>query len=146
MYLHYTEFRYSIPNDGNRAEDGVYLRYRFALENGYDDIFKYLDGPCRVLEMLVALANRCEEHIMDDPDIGDRTGQWFWTMIRNLDLDSMTDENFDIDYVEEKVSIFLDRRYASNGEGGLFILDDCRYDLRTVEIWYQMCWYLNTIL
>lgn len=147
MRLHKTEFRYSIFNDDNRADDGVDLRFRFARENGYSrSVVRYLDGPCSVLEMLVALAYRCEEHIMDDPDIGDRTGQWFWVMIRNLGLDSMTDNNFDEGYVDRKVNIFLDREYASNGEGGLFVVNNCAYDLRDVEIWYQMCWYLNTIL
>ena len=36
MRLHDTEFRYSIPRDRNRAEDGEDLRYRFALEHNYD--------------------------------------------------------------------------------------------------------------
>ena len=79
--LHRIEFTYSIPMDGNRAEDGVDLRYRFGYENGYSSsmISVYLDNRmCSVLEMMIALAIRCEEHIMDDPDIGNRTGQWFW--------------------------------------------------------------------
>ncbi|WP_243133445.1 hypothetical protein [[Ruminococcus] torques] len=33
--LHKIEFTYSIPMDGNRAEDGIDLRYRFGYENGY---------------------------------------------------------------------------------------------------------------
>ena len=42
-------------------------------------ISAYLDNKtCSVLEMMIALAIRCEEHIMDDPDVGNRTGQWFW--------------------------------------------------------------------
>jgi hypothetical protein len=142
-----TTFRYSIANDENRADDGINLRSRFIFDCSYNNsVLGYLDGPCSVLEMLVALAHRCEEQIMDDPDIGDRTGQWFWMMIKNLGLESMTDDQFDEEFVNERVSIFLDREYESNGEGGLFVLDNCRYDLRTVEIWYQMCWYLNTIL
>ena len=87
--LHRIEFTYSIPMDGNRAEDGVDLRYRFGYENGYSSsmISVYLDNRmCSVLEMMIALAIRCEEHIMDDPDIGNRTGQWFWNMIVNLGL------------------------------------------------------------
>lgn len=50
-------------------------------------IASYLDNrPCSVLEMIIALAIRLEEHIMDDPDIGNRTGQWFWDMIVSLGL------------------------------------------------------------
>ncbi len=148
-HLHDIEFTYIIRMDGNRAEDGIDLRYRFGYEQGYDSpmITTLLnDRPCSVLEMLIALAIRCEEHIMDDPDIGNRTGQWFWNMIINLGLGSMDDSKFDENYVEDVVSRFLDRKYKRNGEGGLFTVKNCKHDLRTVEIWYQMCWYLDEIL
>lgn len=147
--LHNIEFRYSIPMDANREEDGIDLRYRFITEVGipknYQEVYGYLDGPCSVLEMMIALAIRCEESIMDDPDIGDRTSEWFWLMMKNLGLDYMSDRKFDRDIAEEKISIFLDRRYKRNGEGGLFVVNG-RRDLRKVEIWYQMCWYLDTIM
>lgn len=147
--LHNIEFRYSIPMDANREEDGIDLRYRFITEVGipknYQEVYGYLDGPCSVLEMMIALAIRCEESIMDDPDIGDRTSEWFWLMMKNLGLDYMNDRKFDRDIAEEKISIFLDRKYKRNGEGGLFVVNG-RRDLRKVEIWYQMCWYLDTIM
>lgn len=147
--LHNIEFRYSIPMDANREEDGIDLRYRFMTEVGipknYQEVYAYLDGPCSVLEMMIALAIRCEESIMDDPDIGDRTSEWFWLMMKNLGLDYMSDRKFDRDIAEEKISIFLDRKYKRNGEGGLFVVNG-RRDLRKVEIWYQMCWYLDTIM
>lgn len=145
-HLHNVDFDYILPMDGNRAEDGASLRYRFGDENGYEDseVAIFLDcRPCSVLEMMIALAVRCEEHIMDDPDIGDRTGQWFWNMIVNLGLGSMHDENYDEDYVDEVVDIFLNREYERNGEGGLFTVRDTNDDMRSVEIWYQMHWYLN---
>jgi hypothetical protein len=141
-------FTYTIPMDGNRAEDGVELRYRFGYETGYDDrvIASYLDDrDCSVLEMMVALAVRCEEHIMDDPDFGDRTGRWFWDMVTSLGLINMTDRHFNIYYVDTVIDIFLDRQYSRNGEGGLFTVNDRGRDLRSVEIWYQMCWYLGDI-
>lgn len=144
--LHDTEFTYTIPMDGNRAEDGTDLRYRFGYENTYEApmIAAYLDDrPCSVLEMMIALAIRCEEHIMDDPDIGNRTGQWFWNMIVNLGLSSMNDTKFNKNHVIEIIQRFMDREYRRNGEGGLFTVKHCREDLRSVEIWYQMCWYLD---
>lgn len=148
--LHETEFRYSIRNDENRAQDGIDLRYRFALKCGYeysyDFVMECLHGPCSVLEMMVALAIRCEEHIMDDPDIGDRTQQWFWNMIVNLGLGSMTDDRYDEDFVDRRIETFLNREYEPNGKGGLFTVDNARRDLRNVEIWYQLCWYLNNIV
>lgn len=144
--LHNIEFEYSIEMDSNRAEDGIELRYRFRYENSYEEtlVDKYLnDRSCSVLEMMVALAIRCEENIMDDPDIGNRVGQWFWNMIVNLKLGRMNDINYDNEYVESVIYKFLKRQYRENGEGGLFTVEHCKYDLRTVEIWYQMCWYLD---
>lgn len=144
VYLHDVPFRYSIPRDRNREADGLELRYHFACE--YDDFpnaDNYISGPCSVLEMMVALAIHCED-IMDDPGKGDRTGQWFWGMITNLGLGSMSDDRFDRRYVEDTIERFLDRDYEPNGRGGLFTVRDCD-DLRTVEIWYQLCWYLDSI-
>lgn len=147
-HLYDTEFYYIIPMDGNRAEDGVDLRYRFGRIHHYDSrmIASYLDiRPCSVLEMMIALSVRCEEHIMDDPDLGDRTGQWFWNMIVNLGLGSMTDSKYDVDYVDDVLDRFLERKYERDGEGGLFTVENCKQDMRSVDIWYQMCWYLNEI-
>lgn len=148
--LHEIEFIYTIPNDANRAEDGKDLRYRYAITHGYEDsyedVLSCLDGPCSVLEMMVALSVRCEENIMDDPILGDRTRQWFWDMIVNLGLGSMHDGNYDAYYIDKTVDRFLYREYEANGKGGLFTIHNCKYDLRLFEIWYQLCWYLDTIV
>lgn len=144
--LHHTEFVYSIRKDKNRAADGVDLRYRFELACDHMPIERYLDGPCSVLEMMVALAIRCEETIMDDPSIGNRTSQWFWGMIANLGLGNITDDHYDEGYVDDVIFRFLRREYSPNGKGGLFTVRNCEYDLRDVEIWTQMLHYLDTML
>lgn len=146
--LHNIPFTYTIDMDGNRAADGIDLRYRFGYERNYEDyiIASYLDDkPCSVLEMIVALALRCET-IMEDPDYGDRTGEWFWGMIESLGLESMDDTSFNRDYVDDVIDIFLSRDYGRDGRGGLFTIKHPKRDLRTVEIWYQMNWYLDSIL
>lgn len=140
MCLHDIEFTYTIPNDVNRASDGADLRYRFTQNK---DEFDILDGPCSVLEMMVALAIRCEETIMDDTRYGNRTGQWFWSMMSNLGINLMIDDMFDREFVEDKVYRFLDRQYEPNGRGGLFYIRNCDDDLRYVEIWVQLLWYLD---
>lgn len=148
MALHDTEFRYSIPLDENREEDGLNLRHRFAKQyryESYNDTLLYLDRPCSVLEMMIALAVRAEEQIMDDPDIGDRTSQWFWGMIVNLGLGSMHDDNFDRRLVDISIGKMLNRNYEPNGKGGLFTVRHRNEDMRDVEIWYQLSWYLNEI-
>ena len=145
-YLHETEFIYSMPMDSNRAADGKELRYRFAHRYlGDDSAEYYITGPCSVLEMMLALAIRCEENIMDDPTMGDRTAQWFWGMISSLGLGGMYDSNFDIYKVEDVVNRFLDRDYDPDGRGGLFTIRNFEYDMRTIEIWQQLCEYLNSI-
>lgn len=146
MHLHSTQFYYSIPRDEDRANAGVDLRWRFVCEKNYNvKILDELVGPCSVLEMMVALAIYCEEHIMDDPGYGDRTGQWFWGMISNLGLGSMYDDNFDRQKIDDAVTRLLDRKYDPDGKGGLFRIRNCKHDLRQVEIFYQLCWYLNTV-
>ena len=145
MLLHSTEFRYSIAFDSNREEDGVALRFRFSLEYDIPDVDNYLDSPCSVLEMLIALSLRCEENIMDDPAIGNRTQQWFWKMIANLGLGGMTDSQFDRRVVEDILDRFMDRAYEPDGEGSLFKIRHCDDDLRDVDIWTQLCWYINSI-
>lgn len=147
-FLYNVDFRYTIPMDGNREADGIDLRYRFGYENSYNEslIASYLDNrPCSVLEMMIALAIRCEENIMEDPEIGDRSGRWLWDMIVNLGLEDMNDTRFDERYVEEVVDRFLNRKYKKNGEGGLFKVRNPRRDMRTADIWYQMCWYLDEL-
>lgn len=146
-YLHNIEFRYHIQNDSDRAYDGVHLRHRYALlSDDYDYIRDCLEGPCTVLEMMVALAIRCEESIMVDPQVGDRTGQWFWKMVVNLGLGSMTDNRFDRAYVTDVIISFLNREYEPNGRGGLFTIRNCDRDFRKMPIWSQMMLYLDTMI
>ena len=118
--LYDIDFYNLIDMDADRAEDGINLRYRFGYENGYESamIASYLDDrPCSVLEM----------------------------MIDNLGLGTMHDGIIDTDHVERIIFHFLDRDYKRDGTGGLFKVHG-HGDLRNVEIWYQMLWYLNDIL
>lgn len=144
-FLHSTEFYYTIGMDSNRMEDGIDMRYYFGGLHRISDarIANELDiVPCSVLEMMFALAFRCETHITYCPELGDRTAKWFWVMIDSLGLGDMYDERFDKRIAQDKIDIFLKREYTHDGEGGLFHIENCEYDLRSVEIWYQLMWYL----
>lgn len=140
------EFYWTVPNDDNRAQDGKDLRNIFADNNGYSKQERdYLDGPCSMLEMLIALSRRIED-TMADPDKGDQTVRWFWMLIKNMGLDKFTDEDYaDLCgpiIVEQILDEVLDRSYKRSGKGGLFPLKSTKKDQRKVEIWYQMCAYL----
>ena len=148
-FLHDTPFRYKLPMDANREEDGCNLRYRFADEEGIDKRIiasEIDDKPCSVFEMMAALAIRCEEQIMAEPNKPDRTGTWFFVMLYSLGLDIMDDEDFDPEEADRIIERFLDRRYSRDGEGGLFYIPGIDNDMRRVEIWYQMNWYMNKII
>ena len=148
-HLHARVFVWLLPMDENRAMDGEAMRRRFATarERKYDKNFvmDVLDRPCSILEMMVALSLNCEEDIMDDPHIGDRTGQWFWGMIVSLGLGSMLDDRYDSEVVDEILCTFINRQYEPDGRGGLFTIKNCEKDLRDMEIWHQLCWYLDSV-
>lgn len=148
-HLHKREFIYILDMDGNRADDGVSLRYHFGYERGYSTstIELYLDDrPCSILEMMVSLSKRCEEDIMDDPHYGNRTGQWFWNMIVSLGLGLMTDRNYDPYAIDHILTRFMAREYYPDGRGGLFTIDQHRDDMRSLEIWAQMHRYLEIVV
>lgn len=140
LYSYDFTWPHSIPGDSNRYEDGLQLRH----ELGFGDILA--DKPCSVLEMLVALAVRIEQNLMYNSEEGDRTAQWFWEMIVNMGLGSQHDRNYVPAYVNSCIERFLRREYDADGRnGGIFILNNPRKDLRDVEIWYQAMWWLVEI-
>lgn len=145
--LHHTDFFYTIPKDANRFEDGVNLRYRFGNQYDIDQrlIMRYLDDRnCSVLEMMVALCDRCEQQIMSNADIGDRTGKWFEEMLDSLGLSDIDEE--DENAVSDILERFMNHEYEPNGKGGLFTIEHGKRDMCSAEIWYQAMWYLNGVL
>lgn len=139
-------FTYIIDQDVNRMCDGIHLRYLYGYETNTAKAINlpFDESSCSVLEMLVALAIRYEDEAYD-PDYGDRTNIWFWDMLKNLKINHMDDRNYSEKEVEEKIDIFLNRKYDYDGENGnVFVL---KYyppkDMRTTELWYQLCWVLN---
>lgn len=143
-YLHTIPFRWTIAKDYNREEDGINLRFIFAYQN--DTLAPNpIDNNSSVLEVLVALARRCEDDIMYSDTIGDRTAQWFWIMIRNLGLSDMDDGRFNEDMVKGAVDAWLDHKYSREGRGSIFYIPNIIKDMRKMEIWYQMQYFLSSI-
>ena len=117
-YLYSTEFYWVVELDANRAADGLDLRRSLCDDFSID----YFDTPCSVLEMMIALAIRCENDIMYDEELGNRVPKWFWLMIKNLKLDKMDDFSFEIGPVSSTISGLMGRKFGPNGEGSLFPL------------------------
>lgn len=145
-FLDRVDFSFTMEMDSNRARDGEQLRYRFGFEKGIPNemIHSALNlRCCSMLEMMVALALRCEEHITADPENGDQTGKWFFEMIESLGLGGMDDSSFDSRFASECVHRFLQRQFRRDGQGGLFTVPNSIRDMRALDIWYQMMTYLN---
>lgn len=151
-FLHSIPFRSTaqIPLDSNRGSDGKDLRLRFTErmpEYNYNHAYLYLmDYDATMLEVMVALAIRCEENIMHEDDLGDRSYEWFYGMLCSSGLDDCYDFNFNEEEARQIVTRILERKYSKNGKGGLFTLSNPPKDLRKVEIWYQLLWYLDEVL
>ena len=130
------------PMDVHRARDGIGLRTRFIQENKFGDEqleeLKYDD--CSWLEMLIALSIRIDDQLMFDMNLGNRTDNWFWLIIKQMDLDVYDEEHYIYTEVRNKLNKFIKREYENGGKNGIF---KCNYDVREVEIWYQMHAWFN---
>lgn len=142
--LHSIDFEYSVDYDENRAYDGRNLRWWYVDDGGDASIFDW-EQPCTVLEVLIGMAFQMK-NIMEDPEEYTDVDRWFWMMLENIDLADMSNSKFNKRYVLDRVDMFMHRTYDSDGDGNIFYIKDCREDLREVELWCQMCWYLDSIL
>ena len=127
-------FRYTHPMDENRWQDGMNLRQDFTYETE-----KFLDSSsgilpgCSFLEMLVALSCKCENQIMRNIDIGNRTKKWFYMMLKCLDFYKMTNKNWQFEYSEEVKN--------KGNEGKIFHFKTKKVE--NEEIWKQLMVYLR---
>lgn len=140
--LYSTPYYYEIDFDGNRAADGLNLRRKYFVhvaQVSSDDLILNLQYPCSVLEMLIALGIKAEDNLTYDPNKGDSTGRWFWTILNNLRLDSYTDYNYFDNQVNDILSNFMHHNYAPDGtEGGAFPCPGVEKDLRKTDLWWQL--------
>ena len=135
------DFRPFVGNDSNRACDGLDLRFEFEEEYGV--IHEFMGKPCSELEMFIALARRCETDIMTDLCGDDMTSEWFWIMMKNLKLDECANKSINVSACEQILERFELRKYNFDGSGGgAWVVHSPREDMRKVEIWYQMNWFL----
>lgn len=137
--LHNTEFVWTVPNDDNRVEDGVQLRYEFVEDADLYVDQDWLEIGCSMLEMLLGLSRRLSFEAEGEPR------DWFWELLDNLKISGLTDSKYNF-HAERMVENVLDkviwRTYDRKGRGGLFPLSHPREDQRKVELWVQLNAYL----
>lgn len=141
--LHRKTFYPITDGDRNRADDGVKLRELYCDESTCDGFnYKHFnDDPCSLLEMLIGLAKRINDYILEMS-----VPYWFWLMIANLGLDILTDDEMldggwsVLDAVCDRL---INKTYNRNGRGGLFPLPNLRKNVRKLDIWEQMNLYIN---
>ena len=133
------EFYAVIDRDNNRAADGVYLRYTFCENFGcnYDELNEDL-GPCRVLEMMVALAiNGAMSISFEKTGIG--ASELFWIMVRNLGLMDFSDDKIakyddPVCEISDILHTFMDRKSVDRV---LFCIKRYKKAVLELEIWAQ---------
>ena len=138
------DFVWIHPLDENRASDGLALRSDFEYETGM--YISGLQSRCTVFEMLAALAIRCENQLMRNFSMGDRTAKWFFMMLENLTLTDYDNRHWNASSRGRIVSIiddFLKRKYKKNGEGGAFPLKHSKNNQANEQIWDQLMAYIN---
>lgn len=142
-FLYAKRFIWRVSNDDNRVADGIDLRYEFldTVRRAPDplEVQDWLELECSMLEMLVALCLRIANEAEGSQS------QWFWQLMRNLEIDRYSDDIWEIsieEEVEEVVDRINNRTYSRDGHGGLFPLRRARRDQRKVELWFQKEAYL----
>jgi len=145
--LYNIEFYAVLEKDMNRSDDVIRLRERY-VESIHHEITGMYEHSVSVFELILAVAHRVKD-AMDDlshPLTEADVGQWFWHLIRNLELWRFNDINFEDQNGSKLVSNivynFLSRTYNSDGQGGLFPIIHPEKDQTKLEIWYQMMAYL----
>lgn len=143
-------FEPMIQEDVGEVQNVLTMRGYWLEDQGrFDDsaqVYGYF-GDVTVLEILICLAMRMEEIMLDD-SYGDRTGQWFFTMLHNLGLldEQFRDENLKgektpdiLRMVYEQVRGFLTRDTVGKYPFNL----PNREEERRMSLWMQANAYLN---
>lgn len=142
--MHNIKFDDSVPNDDNRARDGLELRDEFISSLKEIEVEDYTQlqslGGCSLLEMLIALARRADYIV----EYGQE--RWFKIFLENLDLWKYADSDWTPRSgmkVRKILNDFNHRQYTRSGRGGVFPLRKPKKDQRALELWYQMSAYMT---
>ena len=130
------EFAWRHPMDENRANEGLELRDDFEYETGdFLDKSSGLIPQCSMFEMLAALAIKCENQLMRNSLLGDRTSKWFFEFLDNLGI--LDCDERDVDHIVDVCNDFMDGRID------MFPLKKKGIKQKNEQIWKQLMAYLN---
>ena len=146
-------FKPVMKLDENRSSDvqsllrETYIQSQsdwYRLNN--DEIMELPAWPVSFLELIISLAMRIDLDFMREINGIDNTRIYFWVLVRNLGFLSFDDDNWNEDSiisVVNRLNIVQERKYDFNGNGGLFPLENAEMDQRNVQIWNQLCQFVN---
>lgn len=132
-HLYSEEFIVKVKTDVNLIQDVRYLREKCDWP---------VTSPPTVLEILICIARNMDD-ILYDSKHDSRLREWFWLMLENMGLTMYTNPAYDENAVTTIVDIFNNRRYRVTGEGGPFPLKHPPKNMRKVDYWYQVNYYVN---
>lgn len=151
--LHKIPFQPVIALDKNRESDvqsllrETYVQSQsewYRLENS--ESINFSKYPVSFLELIISLAMRIDLDFMREINGIDNTRIYFWVLVRNLGFLEFDDDNWGEDSiisVVNRLNIVQDRKYDFDGKGGLFPLENAEFDQRNVQIWNQLCQFVN---
>lgn len=136
-------YTYVVECDSNRKWDGLYLRNIFY--DDHEECEGMLTHDCTLFEMLVGLANRMASDVF--ADLGKSSSNWFWEFMNNLGADYYTDDILETvegrDDLLKLLRNFMNRQYKDSKSGNIFVFEKEPKDLKSIELWYQMHFYIE---
>lgn len=130
-----TIFESLIDFDDNRVYETL------AFRDEYDGDPGMFPEYVSMLEIIRCMAIKCEELTFDASNNESRT-EWFWQLLSNVGLDKFSDDVYHDhgggDAVKTILNKIIQRKYKSNGEGGLYPMKRTVLNQRNVDLWYQM--------
>ena len=140
-----TEFFAEYKEDEARGEDAKSLRDMFSsrddIELTNEEYIKLKNTPVRLIEVMIALAQRINDIASTDDDVS----KYFWEMVASMEMQKMDDNNYIASNAQKKIDILLGHKYHQNGRGGLFFVKGVgpEYNATLSDLWTQMNVYLN---
>ena len=135
------EFRWIHPNDVNRKMDAFELRRDFSIDEGlyYSEYETFKSVKPNCLEVLIALAQRISDDILDECESGYGTDGWFWELVKIFGLRHTrlpkTFKYFELTKEFQKGNISSKKVTKRYQKGNKKVTD--------LEIWYQIADYIS---